>query len=64
MDNLALHPQPSALLSQPCGRLGAAGDDVIAATSSNRAFSTIHNPYCSLFLLDLQREKEAPRYNP
>jgi len=64
VDNLLLYPQPPASLSQPCGRLGTAGDDVNAPTSANRAFSTIHTPYCSLFLLDLQREKEAPRYNP
>jgi len=36
----------------------------MAATSANKALSTIHTPYYSLFLLDLQREKEAPRYNP
>jgi len=38
-----------------------AGDAARAATCGDGRFSTIHTPYCSLFLLDLQRDKEELR---
>ena len=54
------HSQPVNCPS-PVGAWGQLGTAVSGPTSTDGRFSTIHTPYCSLFLLDLQREKEELR---
>ena len=54
------HTQTSGCLT-PVGAWGQLGTTVSGPTSTDGRFSTIHTPYCSLFLLDLDKEKEGLR---
>ncbi len=43
--------------------MGTVGDNLSAPTCTDRRFSTIHTPYCSLFLLDLKETKKTDLEN-
>ncbi len=59
--NAALTHTQTSGCPTPVGAWGQLGTNVGGPTSTDGRFSTIHTPYCSLFLLDLNKEKEGLR---
>ena len=51
--------RPTLDCPTPVGAWGQLGTTVSGPTSTDGRFSTIHTPYCSLFLLDLQETKKS-----